>query len=62
MSRRVRRQNGCNAGKVMLQLSALKLGIGHLIEGSVRRSEDRIRITAKLIDVASGNQLWAGAV
>ncbi len=39
--------------------SALKLGIGHLIEGSVRRSEDRIRITAKLIDVASGNQLWA---
>ena len=27
--------------------------------GSVRRSEDRLRITAQLIDATTGNHLWA---
>jgi TolB-like protein len=36
-----------------------ELGIGYLVEGSVRRSGDRVRITAQLNDVSTGSQLWA---
>jgi TolB-like protein len=36
-----------------------ELGVGYLVEGSVRKSGDRVRITAQLNDVATGNQLWA---
>lgn len=39
--------------------AAARHDIGHLIEGSVRRSDGNIRITAKLIDVNTGNQVWA---
>jgi TolB-like protein len=33
--------------------------VRYLIEGSVRRSGNRVRITAQLIDGPSGNHLWA---
>ncbi len=36
-----------------------ELGVGYLVEGSVRKSRDRVRITAQLNDVTTGNQLWA---
>ncbi|MEP1209270.1 MAG: adenylate/guanylate cyclase domain-containing protein [Rhizobiaceae bacterium] len=39
--------------------AAAKFDIGHLITGSVRRSAGNIRITAKLIDVKTGTQMWA---
>ena len=35
------------------------LGVRYLLEGSVRRSGDRIRITAQLIDATAGHHLWA---
>lgn len=35
------------------------LRVATLLEGSVRRAGDRIRVTARLIDVASGYQLWS---
>ena len=35
------------------------LGVRYLLEGSVRRSGDRIRITAQLIDATDGHHLWA---
>ena len=35
------------------------LGVGYVIEGSVRREGDRVRITAQLNDVATGSHLWA---
>jgi TolB-like protein/Flp pilus assembly protein TadD len=38
---------------------AVRLGVRTLLEGSVRRSEDRLRITAQLIDAADGCQLWS---
>ena len=38
---------------------AEKLGAEYLLEGSVRIAGDRVRITAQLIDGASGNDLWA---
>lgn len=38
---------------------AAELGVGHILEGSVRRAGDKVRITAKLIDAKSGDQVWA---
>jgi adenylate cyclase len=36
-----------------------KLGVRYVLEGSVQRSGDRVRITAQLIDALTGNHLWA---
>ena len=36
-----------------------ELGARHIIEGSVRKFGDNLRITADLIEVESGTQLWA---
>jgi TolB-like protein len=36
-----------------------ELGVGYVIEGSVRKDGDRVRITAQLNDVATGSHLWA---
>ena len=38
---------------------ARELGVGTIIEGSVRKAEDTIRITAQLIDAATGFHLWS---
>lgn len=38
---------------------AAALGVGYVMEGSVRKSGDRIRITAQLIDALSDRHLWA---
>ena len=35
------------------------LSVGHVLEGSVRTSGSRLRVTAQLTDVASGYQLWS---
>ena len=35
------------------------LGVRSVLEGSVRRAGNRVRITAQLIDAASGGHLWA---
>src|SRR5229473_4401806 len=35
------------------------LGVAHLLEGSVRRENDKIRITAQLIDARNDKHLWA---
>jgi adenylate cyclase len=38
---------------------ASELGVGHILEGSVRKSGGRVRITAQLIDARTGGHLWA---
>ncbi len=38
---------------------ASELGVRYVLEGSVRRAGNRVRITAQLIDGETGNQLWA---
>jgi TolB-like protein len=35
------------------------LGVAHIVEGSVRRSGDRVRVSAQLIEAATGRRLWA---
>ena len=35
------------------------LGVGHLLEGAVRRSAERLRISVRLIGVASGHTQWS---
>ena len=36
-----------------------ELGVRYVLEGSVRKAEDKVRITAQLIDAKTGNHLWA---
>jgi TolB-like protein len=36
-----------------------QLGVGYVVEGSVRKEGEHVRITAQLIDVATGSHLWA---
>jgi len=38
---------------------AAKLGVRYVLEGSVRRADDRVRITAQLIDAALDTHLWS---
>ena len=38
---------------------ARELGVRYLLEGSVRKAGDRVRITGQLIDATSGNHIWA---
>src|SRR5271163_813911 len=39
--------------------AARQLGVRYVLEGSVRKSGNRVRITAQLIDAADGTHLWA---
>jgi TolB-like protein len=36
-----------------------ELGVRYVVEGSVRRSENRIRITGQLVDTSTGTHIWA---
>ncbi len=38
---------------------AEELGVGHILEGSVRRSGNRVRVTAQLVDAKTDEHLWA---
>ena len=44
---------------VHVQEIGRNLGVRYVLEGSVRKSGNRVRITAQLIDTASGGHLWA---
>jgi TolB-like protein/Tfp pilus assembly protein PilF len=39
---------------------ARMLGANYVVDGSVRRAGDRVRVTAQLVEAASGTHLWAG--
>ena len=38
---------------------ASELGVKYLLEGSVRRAANRLRVNAQLIDASTGNHVWA---
>ena len=45
---------------VKVQQVAEDLGVRFVLEGSVRRADNRVRVTAQLIDAIDGNHRWAG--
>lgn len=44
---------------VHMKQIADELGVGYVLEGSVRKSGEHVRITAQLNDATTGNQIWA---
>jgi TolB-like protein/cytochrome c-type biogenesis protein CcmH/NrfG len=44
---------------VKVQQVAEELGVRYVLEGSVRKGGDKIRITAQLVDALTGRHLWA---
>ena len=36
-----------------------RLGVAYVVEGSVRKAGNRVRVTAQLVEAATGNHLWA---
>ena len=44
---------------VKVQEVGRDLGVAYVLEGSVRKAENRVRITAQLVDARTGNHLWA---
>jgi adenylate cyclase len=48
-----------NGKSIKVQDIARELGVAYVVEGSVRRAADRVRITAQLVDADTGNHLWA---
>jgi adenylate cyclase len=44
---------------VDVKRAARELGVRYILEGSVRRAGNRVRITAQLIDASTGNHVWA---
>lgn len=45
--------------EILAQDVANDLGVRYVLQGSLRKSGDRLRITAQLIDTANGNHIWA---
>ena len=47
--------------KQHLEVTAIgkRLGVSHVLEGSVRRAGDRVRVTVQLIETATDNHVWA---
>ena len=46
-------------GPVDVKQVAGELGVRYVLEGSVRKGGDRMRITAQLIDATTGSHVWA---
>lgn len=46
-------------GPIDLKQLASELGVTHIVEGSVRKTATRLRITAQLIDTSNGRSVWA---
>jgi TolB-like protein/class 3 adenylate cyclase/Flp pilus assembly protein TadD len=44
---------------VMVQQVAEELGVRYVLEGSVRKAGDKVRITSQLIDAINGSHMWA---
>jgi TolB-like protein/Tfp pilus assembly protein PilF len=42
-----------------LRMIGAKLGVAYVVEGSVRKSRERVRVTAQLIDVSDGAHRWS---
>ena len=54
----VRRYGGAEQDAL---LAGRELGVSAVLEGYIQRDGDRLRVSARLLDVASGRQLWSGS-
>lgn len=45
---------------IRVQQVGRELGARYVLEGSIRRARERLRITAQLVDAESGHHIWAG--
>jgi len=55
-----RNSSSAYKGKVAdVRRIARELGVRYVLEGSIRKGGDRLRITAQLIDAMTGNHIWA---
>ena len=45
--------------RIDIKAAGESLGVQYLVEGSVRRAGNRVRISAQLIDTTTGNHIWA---
>ncbi|MDH7499177.1 MAG: adenylate/guanylate cyclase domain-containing protein [candidate division NC10 bacterium] len=55
-------RNSCFAYKgkaIKIQQVGKDLGVRYVLEGSVRKAGDRVRITSQVVDAATGHHLWA---
>jgi adenylate cyclase len=43
----------------IVEVIGRELGVKYVVEGSVRKAGNRVRITAQLVEAATGNHLWA---
>jgi TolB-like protein len=50
---------GFKGEKIDIKRVGRTLGVQYVVEGSVRRAGNRVRITAQLIEVETGNHIWA---
>jgi len=50
---------GYKGTRVPLQQAARELGVGYVLQGCVRRAAGRVRVTAQLVDGATGGLSWA---
>src|SRR5438552_16463200 len=44
---------------VQVKAVSQELGVRYVLEGSVRKADNRVRITAQLVDATTGGHLWA---
>ena len=55
-----RQSSSTYKGRVMdVRQIGAELGVGHVLEGSVRQSGPRVRIGTQLVDAGTGTQVWA---
>lgn len=55
-----RNSSSAYKGKVLdVRVIARELGVHYVLEGSIRKGGDRLRITAQLIEATTGNHIWA---
>ena len=47
--------------KLDVRATGARLGVRYLVEGSVRRAGQRLRLAVQLIEATTGNQLWANS-
>jgi TolB-like protein/Tfp pilus assembly protein PilF len=54
-------ETGARYGSTSYQEIHRDLGVRYILQGSVREAEERVRVTARLVDATTGGQLWAAA-